>query len=66
LPLTLDDFNRIYLLPIAKASFMEMLADVEAMADHKDVPLSLKFQNYQRKHMLGGLRLQRDYKVDAA
>jgi len=45
---------------------MEMLADVEAMADHKDVPLSLKFQNYQRKHMLGGLRLQRDYKVDAA
>ena len=66
MPLNQDDFNRIFILPIAAASFMEMLAEVEDMAEHKDVPLSLKFSNYQRKKMLGGLRLQRENKVDAA
>ena len=66
MPLTLDDFTRIFILPCARFSFYQMLAEVDAAAEHKDQPLSLKFTNYMRKKMLAGLRLQRENKVDAA
>ena len=45
---------------------MDVLAQVETLAPKGDLPLSLKFSNYQRQQMLIGLRLQRDHKVDAA
>ena len=64
--LQLEEFNRIFLIAILKSSFMEKLAEIEEVAEGKDIPLNLKIQNYQRKHMFAGLRSQREGKVDAA
>ena len=44
--LTLDDFNRIFLLPLFQGCFMDVLAEVELLSEKKDLPLSLKFSNY--------------------
>ena len=46
IPLIKEDFEQIFLLPLTKGSFMQMLTEVEMMAGNKDLPLSLKFANY--------------------
>ena len=65
LSLNIDDFNRIFLLAILKESFLEVLAKVEQQAQGKDIPLSLKIENYQRQNLLNGSSLRRNNQVDA-
>lgn len=45
-PLKQDEFNRIFMLPLFKGCFLDMLIEVEMLATNKDLPLSLKLANY--------------------
>ena len=63
--LRIEDFNRIFLLSLLKHSFLEVLSQVEASASNRDIKLSLKIENFQRKNMFDGLRRQRDGTVNA-
>ena len=61
----MEEFNRIFLVSFLKASFMDVLQQIEEQSKGRDVKLSIKIENFQRNKMFDGLKKQRDGAVNA-
>ena len=47
--LSLEEFNRIFLISLLKTSFLEVLGQIDEASGARDVKLSMKIENFKRK-----------------